>query len=372
MNQRQIKRQRYLDFLFLTILLFMIAACGSDTESATTPVAGVVPRVFVFPSGTDKRLISDERILQNNCDGTAEMSQTVTRQHTVQYTMEIGTGLTVSAEGKVGVPGVGEVGVGTEVAAHYKVGYGRQETVSRSQTVAAAPNSHIQHTIQQFEIWETGEVLIVVGDQNQRLPYSFRRDFSIEAIAPANVGGCITQATGQAESVSTKIPATPVRVSGNSGQLSSNITDCSGNAISDIWNGTDGSISHNYGFPVSETAWGATADPNKSIKDEALIFGPYIDLAPGQYKVTYHIKISGDESPNTPVARLNVAAYVDGIDNPNLVNRVISFGEVVDPDKFVDYEVRFVLSGCSTRVEFRVFYQNAGNITVERITLVKE
>ncbi|MDG6922036.1 MAG: hypothetical protein JRN67_01930, partial [Nitrososphaerota archaeon] len=123
----------------------------------------------------------------------------MTRQHTVQYTMEIGAGLTVSAEGKVGVPSVGEVSVGTEVAAHYKVGYGRQETVSRSQTVAAAPRSHIQHTIQQFEIWETGEVLIVVGDQNQRLPYSFRRDFSIEAVAPANVG-CTTPPAGSIES----------------------------------------------------------------------------------------------------------------------------------------------------------------------------
>lgn len=207
MNQRNKKRQHYFYFLFFTILFFMVAACGSNTK----PTTGVIPQIFVFPSGTDKRLISDEKILQDNCNGTAEMSQTVTRQHTVQYTMEMDTGLVVSADGKVGLPGVGEVGVGAEVAAHYKVSYGREETVSRSQTVAAAPGSHIQHAIQQFEIWETGEVLIVVGNQNQRFPYSFRRDFSIEAVAPVNVrDGCIIQPTSQTESEPTKIPTTPV------------------------------------------------------------------------------------------------------------------------------------------------------------------
>lgn len=181
------KHYRYM-LLLLFLSLFIMTACGAQPELYSEQVVDVGVQVFVFPGGTEKRLISDEKIEQDNCNGSAETSQTVTRQHTVQYTMEVGSGLTVNAEGKVGVPGVGEVGVGTEVATHYKVGYGRQEAVTRSQTVAASPNSHIQHTIQQFEIWETGEVLIVAGDQNQRLPYSFRRDFSIEAVAPANIG----------------------------------------------------------------------------------------------------------------------------------------------------------------------------------------
>lgn len=187
---------RILFILLFLVLLFGTAAC-SPGDLVGEPVAAVNAEVFIFSGGVEKRLISDEKIVQDNCNGSAEMSQTVTRQHMVQYTLELGAGLTVSAEGKVGLEGIGLVGVGAEVATHYKVSYGRQETVSRSQTVAAAPNSHIQHIIQQFEVWETGEVLIVAGDQNQRLPYSFRRDFSIEAVAPANLG-C---SPGQAESI---------------------------------------------------------------------------------------------------------------------------------------------------------------------------
>lgn len=186
MNHHTAKQQLY--FLFsLTLVLLLGTACNDPKPVSETSVA-VNAEIFVFPGETEKRLISDEKIVQNNCNGAAETSQTVTRQQTVQYTMEMGAGLTVSTEGKVGVPSVGEVSVGAEVATHYKVGYGRQETVSRSVTVATTAGSHIQHTIQQFEVWETGEVLIVAGDKNKRLPYSFRRDFSIEAVAPANLG----------------------------------------------------------------------------------------------------------------------------------------------------------------------------------------
>lgn len=199
MNQIQTSQRSYF-LLVLFLLLFLIVACNG-TKSTPEPVAEVNAQVFVFPSGTEKRLISDEKITQDNCVGSAETSQTITRQHTVQYTMELGSELKVNAEGKVGVPGVGEVGVGTEVATHYNVGYGRQETVSRAVTVAAAPKSHIQHTIQQFEVWEIGEVLIVVGDYNQRLPYSFRRDFSIDAVAPANLGCQGAPTTSPSENV---------------------------------------------------------------------------------------------------------------------------------------------------------------------------
>lgn len=98
------------------------------------------------------------------------------------------------------MPSVGEVGVGAEVASHYSVGYGRQEAVSRSVTVATTAGSHIQHTIQQFEIWETGEVLIVAGSHNQQLPYSFRRDFSIDIVPPASLGCPPSGSTEQATS----------------------------------------------------------------------------------------------------------------------------------------------------------------------------
>ncbi|MCA9974255.1 MAG: hypothetical protein KC413_00840 [Anaerolineales bacterium] len=184
MQYRQVKQM----FFGLLLMALVLATACTSTEREGEPVSDANIQVHVFPGETEKRLISDENIVQDNCDGSAETSQTVTREHTVQYTLEVGSELTVSAEGNVGIPKIGEVGLGAEVAAHYSVTYGRQETISRAVTVAAAPKSHIQHTIQQFEVWDTGEVLIVAGEQSQRLPYSFRRDFSIEAVAPANIG----------------------------------------------------------------------------------------------------------------------------------------------------------------------------------------
>jgi hypothetical protein len=200
---------------FISLLLLFVVGCKGEGGEEVGP--GQQLQVFVFPGSQEKRLISQEVINLPNCTGNAESSQAVTRAHTVLYTLELGRQIAVSADGRAGIPGIGEVGVGTEVAASYRVGYGRSETVSRSQTVAAAPASHMQHTIQQFEIWETGELLIVAGEVNQRIPYSFRRDFSIEVVAPANIGcpggGSIQTRPGNSEGT---IP-TPPSSSGSTG-----------------------------------------------------------------------------------------------------------------------------------------------------------
>lgn len=163
-------------FILLFSMLLISCDDGNDGEVANGPL----PQVFIFPGEQEERLISQETIIQDNCDGTAVTSQTVEKSHTVLYTLELGSEITVTADGSAGIPGVGKVGVGVEIAGHYQVGYGQSETISRAQTVSAAPDSHIQQTIQHFEIWETGEVLIVAGNVNQRFPYKFRRDFSIK------------------------------------------------------------------------------------------------------------------------------------------------------------------------------------------------
>jgi hypothetical protein len=169
----------------LLLLLIWPAACA--------PTPGEIgisqgPEIFVFPSATEDRMILSEDIFQNNCDGTAEASDTVERSHTVLRIVELGSSITVDAGGQAGIPGIGSVGVGAAVANHYDVSYGSQETVRRAITVAAGIDSNIQHTIRHFEVWETGEMLIVAGGVNQRIPYSFRRDFRMERLPPANLG----------------------------------------------------------------------------------------------------------------------------------------------------------------------------------------
>lgn len=108
MQYRQVKQvfSRYL----LMVLILVTACTSTETEGEPVSVANV--QVFVFPGETEKRLISDEDIVQDNCDGSAETSQTVTRQHIVQYTLEVGSELTVNADGNVGIPKIGEVRLG--------------------------------------------------------------------------------------------------------------------------------------------------------------------------------------------------------------------------------------------------------------------
>lgn len=166
--------------------LLLLMGCSSSGEVEET--ASAIVDIFVFPGEPELRLITEEPIAQDNCNGSAETSQTVTREHTVLYTLELGLGIEVSADGRAKIPEIGEVGVGVEVAETYEVGYGREVSVSRAVTVAAREGTHIQHTIRQYEVWETGEILLVAGNINQRLPYSFRRDFSIEQLPAANIG----------------------------------------------------------------------------------------------------------------------------------------------------------------------------------------
>ncbi len=93
----------------------LLVACAPS--SGEPPIGQApTPEVFVFPGPTEKILLSTEDIPQNNCDGSAEKSDTVEKSHTVLRTLELGTGITVDAGGQAGIPGVGQVGVGVAVA----------------------------------------------------------------------------------------------------------------------------------------------------------------------------------------------------------------------------------------------------------------
>ncbi len=102
-------------------ITFAAFLCSFMLTAACTPTPGETgiaqaPEIFVFSGPTEKILISTEDIPQNNCDGSAEKSATVERSHTVMRTVDLGTTITVDAEGQAGIPGIGQVGVGATVA----------------------------------------------------------------------------------------------------------------------------------------------------------------------------------------------------------------------------------------------------------------
>lgn len=180
--------RRIVSVALLLVVLLAVACEFPSPEPDVTEGPSLTPEVFVFPGPTEKILISSEDIPQPNCDGGAEMSQEVERTHTVVRTLDLGTQITVDASGQAGIPGVGQVGVGVAVAAYYQVGYGTQDAVARKIIVKAKEGTNILHTVRQYEIWETGELLVIAGGVNQRLPYRFRQDFTMEMLPSANIG----------------------------------------------------------------------------------------------------------------------------------------------------------------------------------------
>ena len=191
MMTMNVKTARLLVVLSLLVCTALIAACDGSKEQAAKAPQIAVPVVTVIPSkdAPEKRIISNEVIPQPNCGGTSTLSNTVERSHSVAHTLEVIGGASVNASGEVGVPGVAAVQVGAEVAAQYGLTYGQQETLSRSLTVAAKEGTNMRHTIQQVEYWETGEIVIAVGD-NKLPPYSyrFRKDFGVEPVQSENIG----------------------------------------------------------------------------------------------------------------------------------------------------------------------------------------
>jgi len=107
--------------------------------------------------------------------------------------LEVGGGIKLSADGTVsaGLPGdlAGvEVGLGAEVAVQYGVSYGKEETFSKSLTVVTEAGTNMQFTIQHIELWETGELVITIGEWQQPYPYKFRRGFGLEQVDSRELG----------------------------------------------------------------------------------------------------------------------------------------------------------------------------------------
>jgi hypothetical protein len=188
MNLKVLRYPFYRPTLFL-LLTMLIAGCGLvKPSSESAQVAAPIVRVVPSDSPPEKRIISSEAVPQNNCGGSAGVSSTIERSRSIIYTLEIGAEVTVDGNGSAGIPEIGEVQVGVEVAAKYGVTYGQEETLSRSLTVSAKEGTNILHSLRQVEYWETGELIITRGDKTLHYPYSFRKDFGVELVKSENVG----------------------------------------------------------------------------------------------------------------------------------------------------------------------------------------
>lgn len=144
--------------------------------------ASPAPEVVFMSVRTQTKILATEDIQLENCDNAAELSQTVERSHVVTRTLDLGPNIPLDANGWADIPGVGPVNVGAAVAGYY---YGSQYTFKRAVTLTAAGGTNMVHFIRQYEIWQTGEMLIEGGGV---IPYRFLKDFGIEVVASTELG----------------------------------------------------------------------------------------------------------------------------------------------------------------------------------------
>jgi hypothetical protein len=183
----------------LTISILLSACWGQPSPPTNTQVippaqpqpAQLQAVVQVIRSNNPpvKREVSTVDYPQYNCGSAGATSYVFERSRTIAHTVALGGNVSVNASGEVGVPGVGNVKVGAEIAATYGLTYGQEETNSRALTLNAREGTNVNHKIRQVEYWQTGEAIVLVSNQEMgRYPYEFRTDFDIELVETIDLG----------------------------------------------------------------------------------------------------------------------------------------------------------------------------------------
>jgi hypothetical protein len=139
------------------------------------------PLITIIFTGTEVRASREETIRQPNCGGKAEVENEVGRSRSVKYEIEVRHGLTVNANGEVGLAGTG-VGLGAAVANELGLTYGVEEIINRNLTVKASPGTNMIHQIKLEEVWQTGTAKIIFDGKEVSEPFTFRYDFSVQLI----------------------------------------------------------------------------------------------------------------------------------------------------------------------------------------------
>lgn len=181
----------YYNWVVYIFILMMIVACSSSQPTpipiTPTQIAESIP--ISISTNTDPliQVIDTEIITQDNCGGTGTISNTVERTKEIAYTIDMGTEVSVNANGEIGLFGT-NVGVGGAVAKRFGIAYGTAESITKGINVEAPPNTYMEYTIHLAETWETGDVSITSGNVTQIYPFAFRKGFTVSIVNKRNLG----------------------------------------------------------------------------------------------------------------------------------------------------------------------------------------
>lgn len=106
--------------------------------------------------------------------------------------------------------------------------------------------------------------------------------------------------------------------------------------------------------------------PKEALKKEKygyLLFGPYMQFDPGEYKVAFTLK-TGNNKVAQPVAVVDVA---DG--GEQLAQWGVAGTDFISKDKYQDFSFKFDASATLSNAEFRVYYIDCASLWVDKIVV---
>ncbi len=98
--------------------------------------------------------------------------------------------------------------------------------------------------------------------------------------------------------------------------------------------------------------------PNMSNLPNYLVYGPYINVYPGEYRVAFYLKVD-DNNYEGEVATLDVTS---NLGQEQITQSLVSGTDFVYPDQYQQFVLYFAADQVLTHVEFRVYYR--GNVTL--------
>jgi hypothetical protein len=166
------------------LLIVVISGCSLPDPSETNPgqpISQDYEVEIINIADPIYETVSIEEIDQPNCKGTRDVDNVIERSRAINHTVELAFGLVVDADGKLELLGTG-INLGVEIASELGYQYGVTESISRSVTVRAAPQTHMKHTIKLDEVWESGTARVTTNGQSLDIPFRFRANFSVDLV----------------------------------------------------------------------------------------------------------------------------------------------------------------------------------------------
>jgi uncharacterized protein YraI len=147
--------------IIVIISLLALSACepagGSSTPSATSAHDATIENIT-----NEEEFYSESNISMENCHGTSDVEQTVTRTETTTVEVQIGTDLEASLEGFVKA----------RLETRFNVRINETKEVSQSFTVRVQAASSVEYKIRWYETWRVGE--LVIEELSMRIPFRVR------------------------------------------------------------------------------------------------------------------------------------------------------------------------------------------------------